>query len=277
MTTDLSQQFAGRYAVVTGSTQGLGAAVADLLAARGAAGLVICGRNAEKGERKAAQLSEAAHCPTHFVQADLANLDDCAAIIAKADQAFGNLHCLVNCAGLTDRGTIWDTTPELWDAMFAINTRAPYFLIQGAAKIMARENTPGSIVNILSMSGHGGQPFISAYSGSKGALATLTRNIAYALMRHRIRVNALNIGWMDTPGEHRIQTEYHGADENWLADAEAALPFGRLLKPTEVARAVAFLASDESGMMTGSIVDFDQSVHGAYDAPPQPVMDTAAE
>ncbi len=269
MTNDLSQQFAGRYAVITGSTQGLGAAAADLFAARGAAGLVICGRNADLGETKAGQLTEAG-CPTHFVRADLANIDDCAAVIAKADAAFGNLHCLVNCAGITDRGSIWDTTPELWDAMFAINTRAPFFLMQGAAKIMARENTPGSMINILSMSGHGGQPFITAYCGSKGALATLTRNVAYSLLRHRIRVNALNIGWMDTPGEHRIQTEYHGADENWLTEAEADLPFGRLLKPSEVARAIAFLAADESGMMTGSIIDFDQSILGTYDGPAHP-------
>ncbi|MHA1570602.1 MAG: SDR family oxidoreductase, partial [Alphaproteobacteria bacterium] len=202
MSNDLSQQFAGRYAVITGSTQGLGAATADLFAARGAAGLIICGRSADMGEEKANQLTQAG-CPTHFVRADLANIDDCTAIIAKADAAFGNLHCLVNCAGITDRGSIWDTTPELWDAMFAINTRAPFFLMQGAAKIMARENTSGSMINILSMSGHGGQPFITAYCGSKGALATLTRNVAYSLLRHRIRVNALNIGWMDTPGEHR--------------------------------------------------------------------------
>ena len=72
----------------------------------------------------------------------------------------------------------------------------------------------------------------------------------------------LNIGWMDTPGENVIQRKYHDAEDDWLKNAEAGMPFGRLLKPEEVARAVAFLASEESGMMTGSIVDFDQSVQG---------------
>ena len=110
---------------------------------------------------------------------------------------------------LTDRGTILDTSPELFDRMFAVNVRAPFFLMQDAAKIMRREKIPGAIVNILSMSGHGGQPFISAYSGSKGALATLTKNIAFSLMPDHIRVNGLNIGWMDTPGEHAIQMRYH--------------------------------------------------------------------
>ena len=135
---------------------------------------------------------------------------------------------------------------------------------------MRRQGTAGAMINVLSMSSHGGQPFISAYCGSKGALATLTKNIAFSLMRKRIRVNGLNIGWMDSPGEDRIQKEYHGAPADWLAKAEATLPFGRLIKPQEVARAVAYLASAESGLITGSLIDFDQSVDGCYEAPPLP-------
>ena len=99
---------------------------------------------------------------------------------------------------------------------------------------------------------------------------TLTKNVAYAIMRHRIRINMLNIGWMDTPGENVIQHKYHDASDGWLENAEAEMPFGRLLKPDEVARAVAFLGSEESGMMTGSIVDFDQSVQGAGSQPIPP-------
>ena len=114
------------------------------------------------------------------------------------------------------------------------------------------------------------QPFIAAYCASKGALATLTRNTAYALLRNRIRVNQLNIGWMASDGEDRIQREYHGAEPDWLARAAAEQPFGRLIAPEEVARAVAFLASAESGLMTGSVVNFDQSVWAAYDSSPHP-------
>ncbi|MGB8928225.1 MAG: SDR family oxidoreductase, partial [Pantoea agglomerans] len=104
-----------------------------------------------------------------------------------------------------------------------------------------------------------------AYAASKGALVTLTKNVAFSAMRNRIRVNGLNIGWMDTPHEHDIQRHYHNAEENWLTKAEHAQPFGRLLKSTEVARAVAFLLSGESGMMTGAVIDFDQSVVGCGD------------
>mgnify|MGYP002526076073 CR=1 FL=1 len=97
-----------------------------------------------------------------------------------------------------------------------------------------------------------------------------TKNAGYSVMRHRIRVNGLNIGWMDTPGEDRIQKRYHGACDSWLKDAEKNQPFGRLIKSEEVARNIALLCSNESGMMTGSIVDFDQSVLGCHESTPQP-------
>ncbi len=171
-------------------------------------------------------------------------------MIAAADQHFGGLDILVNSAGLTDRGTILDTSEELYDLLMAVNLRAPFFLTQEAARLMIRSSRKGSIINIISVSGHGGQSFISAYCTSKGGLITLTKNTAHSLMRNNIRVNGLTIGWMDTPGEDRIMKTYHGAADGWKEKAEAARPMGRLLKPAEVARACVFLASEESGMMT---------------------------
>ena len=260
---------AGKVAVVTGGTQGLGEATAHLFADRGIEGIVICGRNAENGARVKSSL-EAKGTRTVYVEADLANVEDCRKVIAEADKAFGHVDVLVNAAAITDRGTIWDTEPKLFDAMFAVNVRAPFFLMQDAAKLMKRENRNGTIVNIISMSGHGGQPFITAYCASKGALITLTKNVAFSLMRHGVRVNGLCIGWTDTPGEDRIMKMYHDAADGWLQQAEASLPFGRLLKPDEVARATAYLSTDESGLMTGSIIDFDQQVLGCYERAPQP-------
>ena len=259
----------GKVAVVTGSTQGLGEAIATLFAERGVAGLVITGRNEANGARVKAAL-EAKRVKALFVEADLAKIEAAEKIIVATDKAFGRVDILVIAAGITDRGSIWDTQPELFDAMFAVNVRAPFFLMQHALKVMRREKIEGSIVNIISMSGHGGQSFITAYSASKGALITLTKNVAYSVMNHRIRVNGLTIGWMDTPGEDRIMKTYHGAEDGWLKEAEKNRPFGRLLKADEVARSVAFLASAESGLMTGSIIDFDQQVLGAGDAPATP-------
>ncbi len=254
---------AGRVAVVTGGTQGLGEAVARLFAARGAAGIVVCGRNAAKGEAVAADLS-AKGTRTLFVKADLVEVADCRAVIAAADRAFGRVDALVNAAASTDRGAIADTSPELYDSIMALNVRAPFFLMQETVKIMRREKIAGSIVNILSMSAHGGQPFLTPYSMSKGALLTLTKNVAFALMGERIRVNGLGVGWMDTPGEDAIVRKYHDKQDGWLAEAEASQPWGRLVKPEEVARACAYLCSDESGLMSGAIIDFAQMVLGAH-------------
>ena len=260
----------GKTAVVTGSTQGLGEAIAHLFADRGVAQMVITGRNAERGAQvKADARSEEGEDrlrrrPTSSKMADVRK------VIAACDTAFGRVDALVNAAALTDRGTIWDTSEQRYDELFDVNVKAPFFLMQDALHLMKKSKTSGTIVNILSMSGHGGQDFLTAYSTTKGALATLTRNVAYSVMNYHIRVNGLNIGWMDTPGEDRIMKTYHDADPDWLEKAEAGRPFGRLLKPAEVARAVAYLSSDESGLMTGSIIDFDQQVLGAGNATAEP-------
>ena len=259
----------GKTAVITGSTQGLGETIAHLFADRGVTQMVITGRNAERGAKVKAAL-EAKKVKAVFVQADLVKLAEVRKIVAACDAAFGRIDALVNAAALTDRGTIWDTSEARYDELFDANVKAPFFLMQDALQLMKKSKTSGTIVNILSMSGHGGQDFLTAYSTTKGALATMTKNVAYAVMRYRIRVNGLNIGWMDTPGEDRIMKTYHDADPDWLKAAEAARPVGRLLKPAEVARATAYLSSDESGLMTGSIIDFDQQVLGAGNAIAEP-------
>ena len=253
----------GKVAIITGGTQGLGETIAHLFADRGAAGIVICGRTAKNGEKVKAAL-EKKGVKAVYVEADLGKVDDARKVVEAADKAFGKVDALVNVAAITDRGTIWDTSPELFDRMFAINVRAPFFLTQEAAKIMRRNKSPGTIVNIISMSGHGGQSFITAYCASKGALITLTKNVANAYASKRIRCNGILTGWMDTPGENAIQQNFHGLDKDWLAKAEKAQPMGQLVKPDQVAGLAAYLLSPESGVMTGALVDYDQRVSGAY-------------
>lgn len=269
MTTDHGR-LDGKIAIVTGGTQGLGATIARLFAERGASGIVICGRGEEKGKAKAEEISAKTGAKVLYVKADLGKVEDAQEVVHACDRNFGRVDALVNAAAITDRGTILDTSPELFDAMFAVNVRAPFFLMQETVKIMRREKTEGTIVNIGSMSAKAGQPFIAAYCASKGALETLTKNTAYALLRNRIRVNGLNIGWMASEGEDRIQKEYHNASADWLEKAAASQPFGRLVDPQEVARACAYLSSAESGLMTGSVICFDQSIWGAYDGSPHP-------
>ncbi len=255
----------GKIAVVTGGTQGLGASVARLFAKAGASGIAIVGRGLEKGNNVATSITSATGIPVRMIAADLAEIDDVLRIIPEADDHFGRVDILVNAAGLTDRGNMLNTTPELFDRMFAVNTRAPFFLMQDAIKVMEREGVEGRIINIGSASGRAGQPFLAPYSASKGALATLTRHAGYALMRNRIHVNQLDIGWMASDNERELQLKESG-DPDWEEKAREALPFGRLLDPDEVARAVLWMASDDSGMLTGAVIHFDQSVWGGYDS-----------
>jgi len=264
-----SRRMEGKVAVVTGSTQGLGEAIARQFVMEGAAGIVVTGRNADRGAAVVRSLSQAG-TKAVFVAADLAEVGAPRKILEAADQQFGRVDSLVNAAAVTDRGTVLDTTPELYDFIMSVNVRAPFFLLQEAVRLMRRGGIHGTVVNIQSMSAHGGQPFLAPYSISKGALATMTRNAAFSLMPDRIRVNGLNIGWMNTPGEDAILRKYHNAQDGWLEEASRKQPFGRLVEPTEVARAVTYLASDDSGLMTGSVIDFDQSVLGCCESAPHP-------
>lgn len=254
----------GKIALVTGGTQGLGAAIARLFAKAGAAGIAIVGRDEAKGNSVARKITEDSGVPVLTIAADLADMADVMGVVTAAEAHFGRIDILVNAAGLTDRGNLLNTSPELFDKTFAVNVRAPFFLMQAAVKSMARAGVEGRVLNIGSTSERAGQPFLAAYSASKGALATLTRNSGFALMRNRVRVNQLDIGWMLSDHEKAIQLAESG-DLGWQAKAEAGLPFGRLLDPEEVARAVLWMVSDDSGMMTGAVIHFDQSVWGGYD------------
>jgi NAD(P)-dependent dehydrogenase (short-subunit alcohol dehydrogenase family) len=254
---------AGRAVLVTGGTQGIGEGIARAAAEAGAAGIAVTGRNPERGRAVAAALA-AAGVRAHFSVGDLASEADCRRIVAEAEIALGTIDGLVNAAGLTDRGTLEATTVELWDRLFAVNVRAPFILTQEVIRRLKARRRPGAVVNIITRSSHGGQPFLTAYSASKGALATLTKNNAHALRYDRIRVNGLNIGWAETPGEHAIQKR-DGKPADWLQRAEPTQPFGRLIKVQDVAVAAVYLLSEASEMMTGALIDFDQNVMGAYD------------
>ena len=248
-------------AIITGGAQGVGFAIACQLAAEGCKSIAIVGRTAEKGARAVDQLKSLG-VDTLFIQADVAKVEDCRRIVSAAHDRFGTVNGLVNAAATSARGTLIDTTPELFDSIFNTNVRGPFFLMQGVAQRLLDAKAPGSIVNILSMSAHAGQSFLNPYSSSKGALAIMTKNVASAYRAKRIRCNAILPGWMDTPNEDVVQRKYHGASADWLQKAEAAAPMGKLVKPDELAILATYMLSPHSGVMTGALVDYDQNVAG---------------
>lgn len=261
MIPDTKIDLRGKTVIVTGSTQGLGEAIARFAAAAGAAGVTICGRKRDHGEAVRRGLEDAG-TKALFVPADLAKEADCRAVVRGHLERFGGVDGLVNAAASTARGTIESTTAAEWDEMFALNVRAPFLLLQDAVAAMRRAGKGGSVVNVSSASAHCGQTFLVAYSTSKGALNVLTKNAAHALRADRIRVNSLNIGWMATPAEHAIQLA-GGKPVDWLHSADASQPFGRILRPEEVGKLVGWLLSDDAALMTGSVIDYDQNVIGA--------------
>ncbi|MEJ6488718.1 SDR family oxidoreductase [Leucobacter sp. USCH14] len=259
----------GRIVLVTGGTQGLGRAVAEAAAREGAAGVVIVGRSAEKAETALAAIRRCASDPAGFeasaIIADLAEAGEAERAVAEAVARFGRVDALVNAAGATSRGALLDTSRELLQEHLNLNVIAPFMTMQGAVSDMRRRGEPGTIVNVISMSMHGGQPYLAPYVASKAGLAGLTKNAAFAHRFDRIRINGLNIGWTATPGEAVTQQTFHGADDDWLERAESEQPMGKLGRPDEIADAIVFLLSGRSGVVTGSIIDWDQNVPGAYD------------
>ncbi|MDX3382188.1 SDR family oxidoreductase [Streptomyces niveiscabiei] len=249
-----------KVVLVNGGSQGVGAAIARA-AVREGARVAVTGRRPEVGEALVAELGSGAL----YVRADLADADRAKAAVRTVVDTYGRIDCLVNSAGLTSRGTLLDTTPELFDAHIAVNLKGPFFAMQAAVADMVSRGEPGTVVNIITSSAHGGQPFLAPYVAAKAGLVGLTRNAAHAHRWDRVRINGLNIGWTATEGEDATQRAFHGAEDGWLAEASAKLPMGKLGQPDEIADFVVLLLSDRSGVVTGSVIDWDQNVLGGLD------------
>jgi len=256
----MKELLSGKVVLVSGGTQGLGAGIARAAAREGAT-LVLAGRDAARGEQVTAELVTAG-AEASFVQADISEVSQALAAVQATVDRHGRIDSLVNSAGLTARGTLLDTTEELFDRHVAVNLRAPFFLMQAAVADMRQRGAPGTIVNIISIDSHGGQAFLAPYVAAKAGLAGLTRNAAHAHRWDRVRINGLNIGWTATDGEDQTQRPSHDADEDWQQRAAKTLPMGKLGQVDEIADFVTLLLSDRSGVVTGSVIDWDQNVIG---------------
>ena len=162
---DMKDLLTGKVLLVSGGTQGLGAGIARAAVREGAA-VVVSGRNVRHGEQVAAEL-RATGAEASFVRTDISDVAQARAAVAATVDRHGRIDALVNAAGLTTRGTMLDTTPELFDQHVAVNLRGPFFLMQAAIADMARRGQPGTIVNVLSIDSHGGQAILAPYVAAK--------------------------------------------------------------------------------------------------------------
>jgi NAD(P)-dependent dehydrogenase (short-subunit alcohol dehydrogenase family) len=249
----------GKIALVTGATSGIGFGIAAHFASLGAR-VVLHGHNEAEARVSAQRLVDEGH-DASAVSGDLTDVGTCRRIGRAAAAGFGGLDVLVNNAADLTRGYLEDAPVEVWDRIMHVNLRAPFLLLQEAVVSM-KARGGGSIVNIGSVNAYIGEPKLGPYSVSKGGLMTLTRNAAATLARYRIRVNQINAGWTLTEGEERVK-RLEGRGDDWLAEAVATRPFGRLLSPRDVAVAAAYFASDDSALVTGTIMDLEQFPVGA--------------
>jgi len=248
-----------RIALVTGSTSGIGRGIARRFAALGAK-VVVHGRD-QAGASQTLEAIGGEGGEAAWFAADLADAAACSRLVAFSVERFGGLDILVNNAALTTRGDIEHVPLHIVDSLFAVNLRAPLLLIQAAVPHL-KARGGGAIVNIGSVNAYIGEPKLCPYSVSKGGLMTLTKNTAAYLNRYRIRVNQINVGWTLTEGEDRVK-QLEGKGEHWLEDAERSRPWGRLLRPDDVANAVIYFASDDSALVTGAVMDLEQYPVGA--------------
>ena len=242
--------------IVTGATTGIGRAIAERSVAEGAR-VLVHGINRPEGEELVKQLGSAA--ALHID--DLVAPASPARIVAAAMKAFGRIDAVVNNAAVVPRTTLLTATLESFERTMAINVRAPLFLIQAAfPQLKANE---GCVLNIGSINALSGEATFVDYSMSKGALQTLSRNLANAHGTDRVRVNHLNIGWVLSPREYAGQMA-QGLPADWPEKVPALYaPSGRLIKPEEIASAAVYWLGDESRPITGSVVELEQfSVYG---------------
>lgn len=244
--------FEGKTAIVTGATSGIGLAIARELSRLGAT-LLLSGRNVARGEAVAGELGTPGH-PAAFVPADIADRAAPAKIVEAAMARFGRIDVLVNNAGMLVNGTIEETSEEDWDRVLDVNLSSAYRLSRVVVPVMKAQGS-GSIVNIASDWAVMGARGATVYAVSKAGIAQLSRCMALDYGGLGIRVNAVCPGDTDTA---MLAQSFEGSDENRnLEPLIAAIPLKRIARPEEIARVVAFVASDAASFMNGALVNVD--------------------
>ena len=241
----------GKVVLVTGSTTGIGRSIAAKCIAEGAR-VMLHGRDEARGRELVQKLGT--HASLHVD--DLADPHAPQRLVDATISHFGRLDVLVNNAAWVVRSDLRSTTCELFDGVMAINVRAPFLLIQAALPFLLEHG--GCVANIGSTNSLGGERNLFAYSVSKGALLTLSKNLADALGPEHVRFFHFNVGWVLTENEYVIKRK-DGLPEGWPDQlSEMEIPSGKMTSPEQIAEAVAFWISDKSRPFSGTVMELEQ-------------------
>ena len=240
--------FRGKIALVTGSSSGIGAAIARELAAGGARVALNYRGNQAGAEETAAAIGEAGGESASF-QADVGDFDEAAALVKSVESEFGRINILVNNAGTTRDTLLMSMKPDEWNTVIGTNLDSAYHVTKAALRGMIRQRW-GRIVNISSIVGLAGQAGQTNYAASKAGLIGLSKSLAREVGSRGITVNVVAPGFVPT-----ALTEVMTAEQK--EHTIASTPLGRFGKPEEIAWAVAFLASERAGFITGQVLSVD--------------------
>lgn len=240
----MPQKLAGKVAIVTGASKGIGAEIAKQLAAEGAAVVVNYSSSKEGADRVVKEITSAGG-KAIAVKANLAKPDEVKSLFAETKKAYDRLDILVNNAGVYEFLPLEQITPEHFHRQFDLNVLGLLLATQEAAKMIGSGG--GSIINISSVASTSAPPTGSVYSATKGAVDTITKSLAKELGPRKIRVNSINPGMIDTEGFRAAGIDESDFKKQWESDT----PLGRIGKPDDIAPTAVFLASADSKWITG--------------------------
>jgi len=244
-----------KIVIVTGATSGIGLEIVKEALKIGASVMIHSSHNSEE---KAKELVKQFGKKSAYVSADLSKFDELKAIVSKTIERFGRVDALVNNAGVFPRNNIENIDLDTYEYIMNVNFRSPLFLCKEVVKVFKEHKIKGSIVNVGSINAYCGQDDLLVYSSSKGALMTMTRNLADYLGVSSIRVNQINVGWTYTDKENQVQLN-EGNDSDWYKNINKTFaPRGTILAPEEIAKHVVFWVSDYSAPVSGSVYEVEQ-------------------